>query len=346
MNLHGTTGSFSRFALLAVALAGAAALFWPAALPAAEGDANPGDINWAEPAALAAESMLLDAAVDGARLIAVGERGHVLTSDDGGASWTQARVPTRSMFNAMAVAEGGRIWVVGHDAVIVHSADGGKSWSRQFYAPDLETPLLDVWFENASHGLAVGAYGLFLETHDGGKTWNRRDVDEEERHWNAITESADGTLYVAAEFGIVFRSRDKGKSWDALTTPYEGTFFGVLALSDGAVLIFGLRGNVYRSADNGQTWQHIKTDTTASLLNGIQCADGPVIIVGLSGSVLISRDSGASFTTTYRPDRLGIASLIELNSGALLLFGKDGVSRDDGLLRRQSKPTKGAPGGS
>ncbi len=334
MNPNGTTGSFSRFVLLAVALVGAAALFWPAALPAAEGDAKSGDIDWAEPAALAAESMLLDAAVDGGRLIAVGERGHVLTSDNGGESWTQARVPTRSMFNAMAVAEGGRIWAVGHDAVIVHSADHGKSWSRQFYAPDLETPLLDVWFENAKHGLTVGAYGLFLETHDGGKKWTRRDVDEEERHWNAIAESPDGTLYVAAEFGNVFRSRDKGKSWDVLTTPYGGTFFGALTLSDGTVLIYGLRGNVYRSADGGGTWQHIKTDTTASLLNGIQCADGTVVIVGLSGAILSSRDGGASFTTTNRPDRLGIASLVQLDSGALLLFGDDGASRDDSLQRR------------
>ena len=47
-----------------------------------------GPIEWSEPARLAVRSMLLDAAVDGNRLIAVGERGHVLLSEDGGASWT------------------------------------------------------------------------------------------------------------------------------------------------------------------------------------------------------------------------------------------------------------------
>ena len=40
-------------------------------------------------APLAIESLLLDGAVVGSRLVVVGERGHILVSADHGASWTQ-----------------------------------------------------------------------------------------------------------------------------------------------------------------------------------------------------------------------------------------------------------------
>ena len=45
----------------------------------------------------ALRSTLLDVASAGQRLVAVGERGHVLLSDDQGKTWRQARtVPTRT----------------------------------------------------------------------------------------------------------------------------------------------------------------------------------------------------------------------------------------------------------
>jgi photosystem II stability/assembly factor-like uncharacterized protein len=38
----------------------------------------------------------------------------------------------------------------------------GQTWSLQHFEPDWEKPLLDVHFFNASEGLAVGAYGLYM----------------------------------------------------------------------------------------------------------------------------------------------------------------------------------------
>ena len=52
-------------------------------------------------APLAIESLLLDGAVAGSRLVVVGERGHILVSTDDGASWRQADVPTRVLLTAV-----------------------------------------------------------------------------------------------------------------------------------------------------------------------------------------------------------------------------------------------------
>ena len=285
------------------------------------------DLDWSESARLADKSLLLDAAQQGDRLIAVGERGNVLLSEDGGSTWTQVLVPTRRTLTGVALTEQGHAWAVGHDAVIVHSADGGKTWTLQYEAPEKGSPLLDVWFENPEHGLAVGAYALVLETRDGGKTWEQLSVDEVVRHFNAIRQSSDGTLFVAAETGAVFRSGDKGKTWEALRSPYEGSFFGLLGLSDGSLLVFGLRGHLYRSADRGESWQEIPTGITSSLMSGVQRRDGSVVLVGLSGTVLLSRDGGNTFAPRNRPDRMGLAAVLEPKGGGIVSFGEGGVVR-------------------
>ncbi|HDH16009.1 MAG TPA: hypothetical protein ENG90_05985, partial [Gammaproteobacteria bacterium] len=49
-----------------------------------------------EPARLASRTLLLDITLAGTRIVAVGERGIVLTSDDSGKTWQQKLVPTRS----------------------------------------------------------------------------------------------------------------------------------------------------------------------------------------------------------------------------------------------------------
>ena len=39
-----------------------------------------------------------------------------------------------------------------------------------------------------------------------------------------------------------------------MPAPYDGSFFGVLPLTDGAVLAYGLRGQLFRSENRGATW--------------------------------------------------------------------------------------------
>jgi len=281
--------------------------------------------DWAFPARLAEKSLLLDMDTTGQQAIAVGERGHVLVSTNGGESWTQAAVPTRRMLCAVDIVDENLVWVAGHDAIILHSRDGGQNWSRQYYAPEVEAPLFDIWFENSQHGIAVGAYGLFLETFDGGHNWQSRSLSDEGPHHFALAESPAGILYLAGEFGTIFTSTDQGRSWQICNSPYHGSFFGVLVLRDESVLVFGLRGNLYRSTDHGNSWQQIDTGTTAALTAGAQRTDGTVIIVGLSGCLLTSSDGGLTFNLATRPGRDAMAAIHESAANRLVILGEDGL---------------------
>ncbi|MCU0303741.1 MAG: YCF48-related protein [Thermoanaerobaculales bacterium] len=278
-------------------------------------------------APLAERSLMLDvAAVDG-RLVAVGERGHVLVSTDGGRSWRQVEAPTRSLLTAIAFA-GPEVGVaVGHDSVILRTTDGGETWERVHWAPEDEAPLFDVWFADELNGVAIGAYGSRFRTFDGGATWEFEPIGEDDWHLQHIALADTGALYMAAEAGMLYRSDDGGESWSELPSPYEGSFFGLLPLEGDTLLAFGLRGHLFRSEDGGTTWAEIDTGTVAILNAGVRLADGTIVIVGLGGTVLTSTDGGHSFGLFQRPARRGISSVIEVGDGELLLVGEFGLHR-------------------
>lgn len=316
------------FALIALLLALGLLCFCAANAVAQEASTNSAaSAGASEIVPLAARSLLLDAVQLGDRIVAVGDRGHVLLNDDPASQpWSQVSVPTRAMLTAVVVAGDGGLWAVGHDAVILSSADAGQSWQLQNTDPELETPLLDVWFEAGGHGLAVGAYGLVYETFNAGESWERRTIDEDEPHFYSLFETVDGDLVLAGEFGTVLRSGDRGKTWIRLESPYEGSFFGGLGLSDGSILLFGLRGNLFSSPDRGESWRKIDAGLTASLLSAAEGASGEVVIVGLSGTLLRSNDGAKSFTLSADLSREAIASVLPLSNGGLLLLGERGVS--------------------
>lgn len=289
-----------------------------------------GGVGWSEPEwskvlPLAERSLLLDAVVVGERIIVVGERGHLLLSEDSGNRWTQIPVPTRTMLTGIAAAQGGRYWAVGHDATILQSADGGRSWVCQTRAPEEDAPLFDIWFADTEHGIAVGAYGLYLETSDGGSKWVRRSIAEGEPHLYAIAGSPSGNLYISGEFGRLFSSSDHGRQWNELPSPYEGSLFGVLPLANESVLVFGLRGNCYRTDDGGSTWRRSETGTAASLLAGLQTANGSLVIAGLGGAILISHDGGDTFLERKSGAHRGIAATVEVTPDRIMLVGEGGI---------------------
>lgn len=266
------------------------------------------------------------------RFVAVGERGHILLTDDRGTSWQQAPVPTRATLTAVARSNG-RVFAGGHDGVLLMSEDRGQSWQliRNEPSADQDNPILDIYFATESIGYAVGAYGLFLKSTDGGQTWQQREVPEFDLpdfgfpHLYNLISLRDGSLLVVGEAGFIARSADQGETWQQLPVDYDGSFFTVKQTASGALLVAGMRGHVYRSADNGASWQAITTGVRSGI-NDIASGTGEVILVGTDGTILISRDDGLSFERQQRANRKAIAAAELLGTDSLLLAAEDGVS--------------------
>lgn len=318
-------------------------------------------------------NLYLDAARAGTRVVAVGDRGHVVYSDDEGRHWQRAQSPTGVLLTAVCFADARNGWAVGHDAVVIGTSDGGATWQLQYsdvlgaeaeddgadeyaeedysdedysddyYSEDYSdfgeeeaggqdtsgAPLLDVVCLNKDKALAVGGYGYLVETTNGGDSWQKvieRIDNGNGWHLNGITRVPGGsTLLVAGEKGLLLRSRDSGLTWKALESPYDGSFFGVAALTDGTVLAYGLQGNLWVSRNQGDSWRQVKTGVTRGINAATQLDDGSVVLTGGAGVVLVSRDGGNSVALQYLPDRESVSSVLPLTGAELLMVGDAGI---------------------
>jgi photosystem II stability/assembly factor-like uncharacterized protein len=214
-----------------------------------------------------------------------------------------------------------------------------------------------VWCGAQGRAIAIGAYSSYLTSNDAGATWTAGKFtptlrqppapkphgahspaapaaaagapDEDQAgggyHLNRIVAATPSRLYIAAEAGHLYRSDDAGVSWTTLTSPYRGSFFGVLPLEGDAVLAFGLRGNLYRSDDAGANWQKIDTGTVQLLDGAARFDTGGVAVVGLSGVLLVSHDGGHSFTLEQQSDYTGLSAVVSIGNDELALAGEGGV---------------------
>ncbi|MBI2277951.1 MAG: glycosyl hydrolase [Dechloromonas sp.] len=308
----------------------------------------------ARPSPFAAKSLLNGVANAGKRVVAVGQRGHVVYSDDAGKSWVQAQVPVSSDLVAVSFPTPEQGWAVGHDGIVLHSADGGATWVRQldgrglgrimsdFYgalaakgslgspeaaaalideagrigAQGAENSFLDVWFADADNGFIVGAFNLIFHTADGGKTWEPwyHRTANPNRLHLYAIRKVGHALYVVGEQGLVQKLDTASGRFVALDTGYKGTFFGITG-SDPAVIVHGLRGHAFRSVDGGGGWQKIETGLQDGITGNATCGERRIVMVSQAGRMLLSDNGGESF----RPLRLEQP----MPASAVACLGKD-----------------------
>ena len=275
----------------------------------------------------------------GGSLWATAHDGFLLTSADGGATWTVklsgSEVASLSVGAIEAQVEALQAAL---DAATDDTRDDVE-WAldeAQFALEEamlavdegMTTPLLKVWFDG-NLGYALGAYNVFLQSNDGGANWDahsNRLSNPDKYHLYGIARSSAGTLLLAGEAGTLLRSLDGGETWERIESPYPGSFFGALAAADGSLMVFGLRGNVYRSSDEGASWDAVETGDNRTLMCGAASDDGTVVLAGAAGGVLLSRDSGASFRIVPTEGNRVYSDVMIGADGRILLVGFGGVS--------------------
>jgi photosystem II stability/assembly factor-like uncharacterized protein len=316
------------------------------------------------PSPRAASALMTAVAPAGTRLVAVGERGTILMSDDNGASWKQRSSPVSVMLTNVRFANAQVGWAVGHGGVVLATIDGGATWSKQLdgvraaevilrgakdqassddhdagkkAVADAERlvvdgpdkPLLDLLVNDEHSVLVVGAYGFALRTQDGGATWedwHSHIPNTKGSHLYAICR-IEATIYIAGEQGSVFRSTDNGQNFTALQAPYSGSFFGAACTATKRVIVFGLRGNAYASDDGGATWTRSMVGTSASLTGGTGLKDGSVVLVSQAGNVLRSVDGGLHFDSVGIKAPVPFVAVAQAADGSLVMAGVRGMTR-------------------
>ncbi|MPT17293.1 MAG: BNR domain-containing protein [Pseudomonas sp.] len=300
----------------------------------------------------------------GERLVAVGERGLILLSDDNGQQWRQASVPVSVGLTAVEFVDTQHGWAVGHSGVVLASRDGGESWKLQMdglraarlelesaeaalnSAVDVDAaqvrvdaaqrlvedgadkPFLNLHFTDAEHGMVIGAYGMALRTADGGRSWQSQvgQIDNPMGlHLYAVARQGND-WYLAGEQGFLAHSSDAGQHFQQLESPYEGSFFTLLARQDGSLLLGGLKGNAFLLHDAGNLIEPLKVTMPVSLSDAVTLSDGRALLANQAGAVFALDAVGTHLQMLVPPQGKPLAALTQAADGSLVVAGFTGIA--------------------
>jgi photosystem II stability/assembly factor-like uncharacterized protein len=268
----------------------------------------------------------------GHRLVAVGEHGVIIYSDDNGVTWKQGSVPVTVTLTCVAFVSPLQGWAAGHYGVILHTDDGGVTWQEQlngiqanqltmaaaqadvaatnnsynaqravrranfFISDGPDKPFLTILATGPNDAMVFGAYRMVMKTTDGGRTWTdwSEHVGDKLSHNLYQVIQAGSDLWIAGEIGLVFRSTDGGNSFSEVTAPTDATMFGALPTGAGPAV------------------------------------DGGVLVFGIAGQAYRSTDGGKTWQSIAFATPANLIAGKVLKSGALVVVGGDGsVYRSD-----------------
>lgn len=286
---------------------------------------------------LAPRSLLLDVRQVGDRLIAVGERGHIIISDDQGKSWSQSQVPVRVTLTASFFINDSKGWAVGHDGVVLTTKDGGLTWRKLLDGYQANELLLD-------HARQLKTTAEQALENASEEELPEREVDLENAEYRLydaeafMKEGASRPLlgiwfknenegYIVGAFGMFLHTQDGGNSWrpvvERLDNP-DGFHLNAIRRIDGQLFIVAEAGGIFRSDDDGESWTLLESPYEGSFFGVTGNGQGLLVVYGLRGHAFFSQDRGESWQSVDTHTDKTILGSTRLNSGRVLLLGYGG----------------------
>ena len=297
----------------------------------------------------------------GDHLVAVGELGRIVVSDDNGQSWHQVPTPTRVTLTAVRFATPNEGWAVGQMGLVLHTTDGGSTWlkqldglranqlllaaaqadmtaqgsnatttanlqaAQQFVGGGPTVPFLAISALSRESVTLAGGYGMAFVSTDGGANWH--SIFDEIPNPNGLHIYSlvpdKNVTFVVGEQGMLLRY--EGGQYTALSTPFQGTFFGGLITPAESVIIYGLQGTVLRSTDQGKSWSQPQSGSDVGIDCGLVLQDGRILLGDVGGHLLLSHDDGKSFVTIDEPEP--VVALAQAPDKSIIIGGPQGLYR-------------------
>lgn len=295
---------------------------------------QPDRLEQMAPVSAAAQAVLLtDIIRAGDRLIAVGDFGVVLYSDDNGVEWQQANVPVTTLLTSIYFTSSTHGWITGHDGVLLRTENAGQDWQLHFDGNDINH--LKVEFYQAQLATLTAAQIEEDPFYEEDLVFALEDAEmaQEEGPINPLLNiwfKNDQTGFILGAYGLALRTDDAGLSWSFISQRLpnpDQLHLNAITLHSDSLLIAGEAGLLMRSDDQGESWYELPSPYGGSFFDIIS-HQGAVFALGLRGHLFMSLEGGfdwqaipvdttVSFMGAYSDqDTLAIAGL-----GGTLLTG-------------------------
>ncbi len=307
----------------------------------------------------AVKSLLLDVAFSGNRVIAVGERGYIVYSDDQGQTWQQAQVPVQETLTVVTFPGAGQTgWVTGHSGLILVSHDSGKSWTKRLDGYQVNLLAVDAFTEAMIEKKAE----LASATEEDRKGLRNELGNLECMLSDAKASAKEGPAqpfldivflneyegFAVGPFGLLVQTTDGGETWRCISPRIknpDGFHYNAISAIDGDLFIAGESGFVCRSLDSGKSWEVLETPYKGSFF-AVGGDRRSVMLLGLRGNAVVSSDKGESWNMVKSSTKNNLSSMLILSDGRFLVsqYGNNLLITDESRTQLMPLPWNiGAP---
>ncbi|HYY99438.1 MAG TPA: YCF48-related protein, partial [Pyrinomonadaceae bacterium] len=205
--------------------------------------------------------------VDESRGWAVGGKGALLSTSDGGERWELRKRPTEDAMRDVFFTDARTGWVVCERSVympmradesvsyLLKTSDGGETWARVDVTrgEDVDVKLAGVRFADASHGWVYGDAGALYATSDGGRTWSRQRVPT--RHLLLGAHFRDARRgWLSGAGSTLLQTSDGGATWTLRTSGAANETWAMDRVGD-KLWAVGTDAIVQTSTNGGALWE-------------------------------------------------------------------------------------------
>lgn len=221
----------------------------------------------------------------------------------------------------------GHIFAVFPNSGLFRSSDNGSSWVRTSAKPPFSN-IIDIAIDSSGWIFVGDLLGVFRST-DNGVSWEKKNVgfiDTLSPEVNRIIVSRNGYIFAASEEMGLYRSINRGDTWQVCASPLQVRTVTSLAIDSWGNLYVGIGptfgyGGLFVSSNNGDSW-------TGPIFRGKTI---PSVVVNSKGVVFVATQNPP---TLYRWTNLGLTWDTLSTNLAVYLLGVNSANRLFGVAPR------------
>jgi len=275
----------------------------------------------------AENSLLLSIANTGKRLVAAGEQGVIVYSDDQGKKWKQATVPVSTLLTSIKFTDTQTGWAIGHDGLVLLTTDSGSNWEpvltgnniNQLRITALENLIGSMTTENSTPAqIEDTEYALddAVIAQEEGPTSPLLDM--------LFLDSSHGFLIGA--YGTILETKDAGQNWQfighKLPNPEGFHLNRIYQLKSGRLLILDEAGLLLASDDKGESWYSLDSPYDGSFFSAAE--SDALYIMGLRGNTFRFDDQNQNWQRVELPVEATINDAIVVDN-QIIMVGQGGT---------------------
>jgi photosystem II stability/assembly factor-like uncharacterized protein len=267
---------------------------------------------------------------------AVGGRGTLISTEDGGETWRAHTRPTEDALRDVYFSDYQNGWLVCERSIydlkekdeprtyLLRTVDAGATWKRvNVIGTDVDARLVRALFTGEGRGWAFGEEGALYTTRDGGSTWERQRVPTRNLLLGGwFLNSEQGWLVGAG--ATILQTIDGGQTWRAgtllgppvvpgnLEEARRVRFTAASFVDKKRGWAVGAEGRVFATLDGGRTWEPQNSNVSADLydVKFLDAFEGWA--AGAGGTLIHTLDGGRRWEvvpsgTTHALERLCFA---------------------------------------